>query len=368
MIIPFVNLTKQSEEEKKDIIQSVKSVLKKSNFILGEENIKLEKLIKKYTKSKFCALLNSGTDALTLALHVVGIKRGDEVITVSNSFIASVASIVHLGAKPIFVDVKDDQNIDPYKIESKITKKTKCIMPVHLTGRVCDMSPILKIAKKYNLKVIEDAAQAFGSKYQNKSAGTFGDIGCFSLHPLKNFNSLGDGGLILTDSKKFYERIIKLRNHGIKNRNYVDEFGYVSRFDTLMASILVKRFKKLNEIIKKRRNNAKLYRKFITTHEVFIPAETKNEFNTYHTFVVQIKKKRNQLIQHLKNKKIMTAIHYPIPIHKQKAFVNKFKEKIYLPNTVDQSNKILSLPINQFLKIKEIKYISDTINNFFQKI
>ena len=175
---------------------------------------------------------------MTLALHVAGIKKNDEVITCSNSFIASAAVIVHLGAKPIFIDVKKDQNMNPKLIEDKITKKTKAIMPVHLTGRVCDMTSIMKIAKKYNLKVIEDAAQSFGSKYKSKYAGTFGDIGCFSLHPLKNLNGVGDGGLIITNNKQYYERITNLRNHGIRDRNHVDEFGYVSRLVDLSKLIL----------------------------------------------------------------------------------------------------------------------------------
>ena len=364
MKINFVNLKKQSALEKKIIIKCANKLIKKSNFILGDENQRLEKMIQKYTKSKYCALLNSGTDALTLALHVTGVKRNDEVITNSNSFIASAASIVHLGAKPVFADVRPDQNIDPNKIEEKITKKTKCIMPIHLTGRVCDMPSILKIAKKYNLKVIEDSAQSFASKFNKKMAGTFGDIGCVSLHPLKNFNGIGDGGFVLTNSKFYYNKIVSLRNHGIRERNFVDEFGYVSRFDTLKASILIERFRSLNSIIKKRRKNAKLYEDLLNPENVFIPKETINEFNTYHTFVVQVKN-REKLIDYLKKKNISTAIHYPIPIHLQKAFKKINKRKLYLPNTVKQSKEILSLPINQFLEIKEIKYISNSINNFY---
>ena len=365
MQIPFVNLKKQSELEKNTIINSVKKILKKSNFILDNVNELAEKKIANYSRSKYCALLNSGTDALTLALHVAGIKKNDEVITCSNSFIASAAVIVHLGAKPIFIDVKKDQNMNPKLIEDKITKKTKAIMPVHLTGRVCDMTSIMKIAKKYNLKVIEDAAQSFGSKYKSKYAGTFGDIGCFSLHPLKNLNGVGDGGLIITNNKQYYERITNLRNHGIRDRNHVDEFGYVSRYDTLKASILMNRLKNLNSIISKRRKNAKLYKKLINNPNVILPDETKFEYNTYHTFIIQVKK-RSKLIEYLNRNGISTAIHYPIPIHLQKAYKKKFKKKLYLPNTIKQSKEILSLPINQFLKYQEIKYISEKINNFYK--
>ena len=365
MQIPFVNLKKQSELEKKVILKSVNKVLKKSNFILDNVNDVLEKKIARYTNSKYCALLNSGTDALTLALYVAGIKRNDEVITCSNSFIASAAAIVHLGAKVTFVDVKDDQNMNPKLIESKITKKTKAIMPVHLTGRICDMTAIMKIAKKYNLKIIEDAAQSFGSKYKNKHAGTFGDIGCFSLHPLKNLNGIGDGGLIITNNKEYYERIRSLRNHGIRDRNEVDEFGYVSRYDSLKATILMDRLKNLKLVIKKRRQNAKIYMKLINNPNVFIPDETKSEFNTYHTFVVQVKK-RTGLMKYLKKNGISTAIHYPIPIHLQKAFTNKNIQKLNLPNTMRQSKEILSLPVNQFMTNKELQYISKKINYFYK--
>ncbi len=365
MIIPFVNLKKQSRLEKKTILKAVKQTLKYSNFILGDSNINLEKKISHFKKSKYCALLNSGTDALTLGLHVLGIKRGDEVITCSNSFIASAASIVHLGAKPIFVDVKDDQNINPNLIEAKITKKTKAIMPVHLTGRVCDMSAVIKIARKYKLKVIEDAAQSFGSKFNGKMAGTFGDIGCISLHPLKNFNGVGDGGFVLTNSLSYYKRICSLRNHGIKDRNFVDEFGYVSRYDTLKTNILLTRLKNIKNIISKRRNNAKLYFKYIDKKNVYIPPETTNEFNTYHTFVIQVKK-REQLIKFLRKKNISTAIHYPIPIHLQKAFKRIYNSKIHLPKTIKQSKEILSLPINEHLTKKEIKFISESINKFYK--
>ena len=364
MKVSFINLKKQSSLEKITILKAVKQTLKESQFILGSKNLNLEKKIAYYNRAKYCALLNSGTDALTLGLHVMGVKRGDEVITCSNSFIASAASIVHLGAKPIFVDVKDDQNMDPKLIEKKITKKTKAIMPIHLTGRVCDMPAIMKIAKKYKLKVIEDAAQSFGSKYNKKFAGTYGDIGCISLHPLKNFNGIGDGGLILTNSKSYYDKIINLRNHGLKNRNYVEEFGYVSRYDSLKANILATRLKNIGKIISKRRYNVKLYNKYIDKKNVFIPEENSNEFNTYHTFVIQVKS-RTKLINFLNKKNISTAIHYPIPIHLQKAYKKLYNSKLILPKTVKQSKEILSLPINQYLSKKEIKYISENINRFY---
>ena len=192
------------------------------------------KKICKYVGAKYCLGLNSGTDALMMSLWATGISKGDEVITSPISFIASASSIIHLGAKPVFVDVKEDLNIDPDLIEKAITKKTKAIMPVHWTGRICDMNKIKKIAKKYKLLVIEDAAQAMGSYSNKKHAGTFGNISAFSTHPLKNLNALGDGGFIITDNKKYYDKIKLYRNHGLKSRDNVEIVGVNSRLDPFM--------------------------------------------------------------------------------------------------------------------------------------
>lgn len=272
--------------------------------------------------------------------------------------------VTHLGLKPKFVDILDDQNIDPSQIEKNITKKTKVIMPVHLTGRVCRMKEILKIAKKYNLKVIEDSAQAFGSKLSNRHAGTFGDVGCFSTHPLKNLNSVGDGGFMVTNNKSIYERARILRNHGTKDRNVIDEFGFVSRLDAIQAVVLNYRLKKVNRLIKIRRRNAALYKKFLTK-KIFIPKERKDEFNTYHTFVVQTPK-RDQLKKYLIKNKIETAIHYPIPIHLQPSAKKIGHKEGDFIKTEQQSKKILTLPIHQYLKESDIIKISQTVNNFFK--
>jgi len=237
-------------------------------------------------------------------------------------------------------------------------------MPVHLTGRVCRMKEILKIAKKYNLKVIEDSAQAFGSKLSNRHAGTFGDVGCFSTHPLKNLNSVGDGGFMVTNNKSIYERARILRNHGTKDRNVIDEFGFVSRLDAIQAVVLNYRLKKVNRLIKIRRRNAALYKKFLTK-KIFIPKERKDEFNTYHTFVVQTPK-RDQLKKYLIKNKIETAIHYPIPIHLQPSAKKIGHKEGDFIKTEQQSKKILTLPIHQYLKESDIIKISQTVNNFFK--
>lgn len=366
MKIPYVDLSRQYKQERKKIIKVIDEVLLKGNYVGGDQVDLFEKRIAKFCNTKYCVALNSGTDALVLALHALGVRRGDEVITPPNSFVASTAVITHIGAKPIFVDVKPDQNIDPGEIERKITKKTKVIMPVHLTGRMCEMDKILKIAKKYNLKIVEDAAQSIGSMYKGKKSGSYGDIGCFSAHPLKNLNAIGDSGYLTTNSKKIYDYIKILRSHGMANRNVVKNFGYVSRMDNLQAAVLNYRLNDLNNLISKRRKNAKLYFKYLNKKNIFLPNENVHEFNTYHTFVIQVSK-RDKLKEYLLKNGINTAIHYPIPIHLQPAAKRFGHKKGDFKNTERQAKSILTLPINQFLKEKEIILISKKINNFFNE-
>ena len=364
--INYINLSSQWMHERKDILSIIDKVSKKGQFVGGEEVKKFENKISKICQTKYCASLNSGTDALVCGLVALGIKRDDEVITPPNSFIASTASIVHIGAKPVFVDVLNDQNIDPEKIENAITKKTKAIMPVHLTGRMAKMHIIKKIAKKYKLKVIEDAAQSIGSKNNGYLSGSIGDIGCFSTHPLKNLNAMGDGGFVTTNNINIYNKIIKMRNHGIENRNKVTSFGYVSRLDTIQAAILNYRIKNFQKYIKIRRYNANLYFKNLDTKNLLLPYENKGEYNTYHTFVIMTKF-RDQVKKYLLLKNIETAIHYPIPIHLQPASRILNYKKGHFPISEKQAKSILTLPIHQFLSKKQILYVCKNINNFFNK-
>ena len=363
--IPYVNLSKQWRVEKATLLKIIDKVIETQDWVGGTEIKKFEKNILKYTNSNFAVALNSGTDSLTLGLASIGVRKNDEVITTPNSFIASVASIVHLGAKPVFVDVKQDQNIDASLIESKITKKTKAIMPVHLTGRVSDMDKITEIAKKYSIPIIEDAAQAIGAKYKNHYAGSFGKVGCFSAHPLKNLNAVGDSGYLVTNDKKIYENVKLLSNHGLVDRNIVKRFGYVSRMDTIQAAILNYRLKKLDKVINQRRKNFKIYSENLNTKYVYFPLEQSYNFNTYHTFVIQTKK-RNKLKQYLMENGVGTAIHYPIPIHLQKSSKSFNYKKGDFPNAEKQANQILTLPINENLKINDIIKISNLINSFFK--
>ena len=366
MTIPYVNISKQWNSEKKNILQIINNTMSSGSHVGGKEILKFEKNIKNLCKKKYCVALNSGTDALTFALYSLGIRKGDEVITIPNSFVASTSCIVHLGARPVFVDVQNDQNINPDLIENYITKKTKAIMPVHLTGRISEMKKIMKISKKYNIPIIEDAAQAIGSKYYNQPSGFFGSFGCFSAHPLKNLNALGDSGFLVTNQKKHYNLIKDVSNHGMSNRNKIKNFGHVSRMDNLQAGVLNYRLKNLDKIVLKRRRNAKLYEKLIDKNYVYIPQEKKYEYNTYHTYVVQVNK-RDKLKKFLLNKGISTAIHYPIPIHLQPASKYLGYNKGSFKIAEKQAKTILSLPIHQYLSINDIEYISKSINSFFKR-
>tara|TARA_A100001011_G_C14297061_1_gene838938 strand:+ start:1324 stop:2424 length:1101 start_codon:yes stop_codon:yes gene_type:complete len=362
--IPYVSLQSQWIEEKKDLQNIFKEVMSSGEFVGGRYVNKFESQIAKYCGTKYAASFNSGTDALTMALYISGIKRGDEVITPPNSFISSTSVIAHLGAIPVFCDVLADQNIDPLQIEKLITKNTKAILPVHLTGRISEMKIINELAKKYNLKVIEDSAQAIGSKYYSKKSGSLSDIGCFSTHPLKNLNASGDGGFFTTNSKKFWQKAKEISNLGLINRNKVNEFGHVSRMDNLQAAILTYRLGNLNSVIKRRRKNAKFYIDNLNKDNIFYPKEESHQFNTYHTFVIQVKK-RDQLKKYLDKKGIQTAIHYPRPIHLQPA-TKRFGYKVGdFPITEKQAKRIITLPIHQYLSTDDLKYIVKSTNEFF---
>ena len=365
MKVPYVNVGLQWKKEKKNLLQVIENVLKSGNYVDpdSEEVVTFENNIKKICGTKFAVSLNSGTDALTLGLCLIGVRRGDEVITPSNSFISSTSVITHVGAKPVFVDVLRDQNIDPEMIEKAITKKTKAIMPVHLTGRVAEMKEIIKISEKYKIPIIEDAAQSIGSKYYGRPSGSFGKVGCFSAHPLKNLNGIGDCGFLTTSDKKLFLSAKKMRNHGLQDRNIVKNFGFLSRMDVIQAAVLNYRIKNLSGIVSSRRKNADFYFKNLDRKKFEVIEEKKYQFNTYHTFVIQTDR-REKLKKYLFKNDIGTAIHYPIPIHLQPAAKYLGYKKGSFPNTEKQSRKILTLPIHQNLKKSDLEKIVNIMNKF----
>lgn len=366
MKVPYFDLGAQFEEEREELMPIVESVLASGMYVGGPLIDVFEEDVARFVGTKYCIAVNSGTDALILGLRCLGIGPGDEVITPPNSFIASTGAIVHIGAVPVFVDVGEDQNMDPHKIEALITARTKAIMPVHLNGRICDMDRITAIAKDHGIKIIEDAAQSMGSTYKGKKSGTFGEIGCFSCSPLKNFNCCGDGGLITTNDEEIADRARRLRNHGLIDRNTVAEFGYVSRMDALQAAILRYRLGRLPDVIERRRRNVALYREALTTERVFIPPDKEYEFNTYVFFVAQVDE-RDALQAYLAEQGVGSMIHYPIPIHLQQAAVKLGFKRGDFPIVESQAERILSLPHHQMLKDEQIAHTFELINEFYTK-
>ena len=364
--VPYVNLGAQYAEERDELLPIIDKVLREGQYIAGEAIERLEAELAAFVGVKHVVTLNSGTDALQLSLAALGVGPGDEVITPPNSFVASTAVIVNLRARPVFVDVLPDQNIDPQQIETAITPRTKAIMPVHLTGRMARMDEIMAIAERHKLAVVEDSAQAIGSKYRGRASGSYGHAGCFSTHPLKNFNACGDGGFVSTNDAGLAAKVRAARNHGLIDRNTVANFASVSRMDTLQAAILRHRLTRLPQISERRRKNASLYGRLLDAQSVFAPVETPAEYNTYHTYVIQADR-RDQLQSYLAQRGIGTAIHYPVPIHLQPAARDLGYRKGQFPAVERQAERILTLPVNQSLTEDDVRYVAANVNQFFDK-
>jgi len=354
--------------KKKKLFSKIDKTLTSGKIFFGTELETFEKNFLKFNNSLFGLAVKNGTDALILSIKALGIKEGDEIITVSLTAIPTISAIVSTGAKPVFVDVNEDCLINTKDIEKKITKKTKAIIPVHLYGKVCNMDKIIEIAKKNNLKIIEDCAQSLGAKYKNKKCGNFGDFGCFSFYPTKILGAYGDGGFIVCKSKKKLNILKQLSFYGLETKNkkhkkfgkyYSNIHGYNSRIDNIQATILNLKLSFLKNWIKKRQNIAKKY---------FDGLFIKKSFNKNHVFHLLVKKKRKKqkLIKYLQKKKILTGIHYQNPIHKMAPYKMFKKNKKDLNNSEKYSNQVLSLPMHPFLKNDDVKRVIKEIN-LFQK-
>lgn len=362
--VPYVNFAAQYAEERGEITALLERVFGRGEFVGGSAIEALEAELAGYIGVGHVVALASGTDALILGMRALGLGPDDEVITPPNSFVASTAAIVAVGATPVFADVRDDQNIDPDAIAAAITPRTRAIMPVHLTGRVADMRPIMALAERHGLAVIEDAAQSIGSRYEERQAGSFGTIACFSAHPLKNLNAAGDAGFLATHDAEIARKVRLLRNHGLADRNTVEVWGTVSRMDVLQAELLRLRLGRLDHVIERRRRNADVYRRLLADAPVFMPACRNQEFNTFHVFVIQADR-RDALQTHLGKEGIGTAVHYPVPIHLQPAAAALGHRRGDFPVTERQAERILSLPINQFLAEDDQAYVAEKIRAFY---
>lgn len=364
MQIPLVDLKAQYLSIKEEIDEAIQRVLNKCNFIMGDEVKEFEEELASFCSAKYAVGVSSGTDALLLALKAINIQPGDEVITVPNTFIATTEAITMAGGKIKFVDIDEETfNIDTNKIESAITNKTRAILPVHLYGQPANMDPIIDVAKKYNLKVIEDAAQAHGAEYKNKRVGALGDIGIFSFYPGKNLGAYGDAGAVVTNDPDISNKIAMLRNHG-RTKKYEHEYeGYNCRLDTLQAAILRVKLKYINSWNEARRNHASSYRKLLQNTDIILPTEQKDNKHIYHIFAVRTAD-RDNLLNKLKNEGIGAGIHYPIPLHLQPAYRYLGYKAGDFPITEKCAREIISLPMYPELDEVKIKKIAEAISKF----
>ena len=369
MNVPILDLKAQYKGIEKEIDQSIKRVCESGQFILGNEVAKFEEEVASYCQTNYGIGVSSGSDALLISLMALKIKPGDEVITTAYSFFATAGVISRLFARPVFVDIKPDTfNIDPSLIAEKITEKTKAILPVHLYGQVAEMAPIMKISEKYNLPVVEDAAQAIGAQYKDgKIAGTFGKMGCLSFFPTKNLGGFGDGGMVLTKSEELAERIRILRVHGAKPKYYHKIIGGNFRLDALQAAILRVKLKYLDQWSEKRRKNARNYEQLFraASLEEFVRLPKAIYHHIYNQFVIRVKK-RDELKEFLQKNGVSTAIYYPVPLSLQECFSDLGYRKGDFPEAEKAAKESLALPIYPEITRQMQEYVVEKIKEFFR--
>lgn len=367
MKVNFVDLKKQYLSIKEEIDKAIQQVINNSAFILGKDLEEFEKEFAAFCGVKYAVGLDSGISALELGMRALGIGPGDEIITPANSFIASSSSISFTGAKPVLVDcLPDTYNIDPKCVEKAITKKTKAIMPVHLYGQSAEMDSILKIARKHRLFVVEDACQAHGALYNGKKVGSFGDFAAFSFYPGKNLGAYGDGGMLVTNKKNLAEKVGMMRNYGQKKKYDHQFLAWNRRLDNLQAAVLRVKLRHLDLWNKKRLENAEIYSRLLSHFPVVVPYVSPKVRHVFHLYVIQTEK-RDELQRFLNEKGISTGIHYPLPIHLQKAYQSLGYKRGEFPVTEKLSKKILSLPMYPELSRREIEYVIEQIQEFFRK-
>jgi dTDP-4-amino-4,6-dideoxygalactose transaminase len=368
MNIPLVDLKAQYNSIKDELDDALRRVIRNVQFILGPEVEALESELSAYCQTNFAVGVASGTDALQLSLLACGIKPGDEVITTPFTFIATAEAITQCGATPVFVDIDPKTyNIDPEKIEPKITKKTRAILPIHLYGQPADMDPVLELARKYNLKVIEDCAQALGAEYNGKKVGSLGDAGCLSFFPSKVLGAYGDGGMVITNDGEIREKMIMLRNHGCKQKYYHLIPGFNSRLDELQAAILRVKLKYLERWLEQRRQKASLYSRLLSNIEgvssPYIASYARHIFNYYTIRIDSNKVERDKLRQHLSAKGVATAIYYPLSLHLQQVYKPLGYKPGDLPISEKAQEEVISLPIYAELSEEQVEKITEAIRN-----
>jgi len=374
-MVPFIDLKRQYKRIKEEILSATQRVYEKGRFILGEEVSAFEKEFSHYCGVRYGVGVGSGTDALYLALKAAGIGEGDEVVTVANSFVATALAISFTGAKPLFVDIDPKTyTMDPNHLELLLKRqkakdsgqKIKAILPVHLYGHPAEMDSIMEIADRYDLIVIEDACQAHGAKYGRKKVGSFGAMGCFSFYPTKNLGGYGDGGMVVTNHKRYDQNLRLLRCYGERKKYEHILKGHNSRLDEIQAAILRVKLKYLDQWNKERRGKARLYTKMVSSLGVVCPSERKGVRHVFHLYTIKTRK-RDSLQAFLKKRGIETLIHYPIPIPLQKAYRELGYRRRDFPLTNQWSRKILSLPFFPEMKDSEIEEVTEGIRCFMER-
>ena len=359
------NYLQQQFKNSEEIFEDIRKLVHSGEFTLGNAVNELEDEFKKITSSKYAIGVGSGTDAIFLSLKAMEVGEGDEVITTPYTFFATIGAIVTAGARPKFVDIGFDYNIDPNNIEDSISDKTKAILPVHWSGLICNMESISEIAIKYDLPVIEDACHAINAKRMGKTAGTFGSTACFSMHPLKNLNVWGDGGMIVTNDEKIHNKLVLLRNHGLINRDMCKIFAYNSRLDTIQAIVGKHLIKKIDQITEARISNAAFFDKELSKiSQVLIPKRSNNDKQVFHIYVIRVKE-RDDLQKFLIKNGIDAKTHYPIPMHLQPA------SKIFgygvgdFPVAEKVCREVISLPVHEFITEQQREFVVQKVKEFY---
>jgi dTDP-4-amino-4,6-dideoxygalactose transaminase len=368
MKIPMLDLSEQYSLIRNEVLVKLDKVMSSSQFILGSHVKELENEIAKMSNTKYGIGVGNGSDAIHIALQAAGVGKGDEVITTSFTFFATAGAIARANATPVFVDIDPITfNIDPSKIEIAVTEKTKAIIPVHLYGQMADMEPIMNIAKKYNLYVIEDAAQAIGSRYKGKEVGEMSNAATYSFFPTKNLGAYGDGGMIVSNDEELAEQTRVIRVHGSKPKYHHHVLGYNSRLDEMQASILSVKLPHLNTWSKNRRKHAAYYTEKINNtvgDRVVTPIEKEDCYHVYHQYTLRVQN-RDDLQVFLKEQGISTMIYYPIPLHLQPVFKELGYKEGDLPETEKAAKEALSLPMYPELKLEQQEYILEKIMEFY---
>ncbi len=366
-VIPLVDLKSQSRSIKQDVLRRMEAVIDDARYILGQEVADFEAQFAEYCGTSHCVGMANGTEAIHMALRALGIGPGDEVITAGNSFAATAFAIAYAGAEAVFVDIDPkDFNIDASLIESAITDKTKAIIPVHLFGQPARMKEIMEIARRHDLKVIEDSAQAHGAELDGQRCGSFGDIGCFSFYPGKNLGAFGDGGAVVTNDPELAERLRLLRNYGQKQKNRHDTLGFNCRLDTLQACVLLSKMQHIEKWTEQRRQVAAWYREELKDAGLLLPQAHEDSRHVYHLFVIRTRQ-RERLMASLAEQNIHTGIHYPNPLSTAGSFQDAPTIPMGLPVCTEVANEIVSLPMFPEMTREQVQRVCVALEQVIQQ-